>query len=195
MSGERTAEILLETKVVTLSPLDPYTYTSGILSPIYCNNRRLISLPDERDRIVEGFIDLIGESSFDVVAGTESAGIPWSSYVGDRLRKPNVYVKKAQKEHGLKNLVEGILEQDQITLVTEDLISTGGSSIAVVKAIREAGGIVNDCYAIFTYELQKSIDSFEEAVCRLHTLTNFTTLVDVALSSNYIDEQEREIYF
>lgn len=193
--AEQIAKLLLEIKAVTLNLKQPYRYTSGILSPIYCDNRLIISYPDKRQQVIDAFLKLIEEQNiqFDIAAGTATAGIPHAAWLADRLNKPMVYVRGKAKGHGKQNQIEGVLEKGQTTLVIEDLISTGGSSVAAGLSLREAGATVNDCIAIFTYQMQKSIDAFKEADIHLHTLSDFTTLINVAVQENYITEEEKKL--
>ncbi len=186
--SEDTAKILLEIKAVTLKPEKPYRYASGILSPIYCDNRLLMFYVDEREQIINYFIQTIKQNNlqFDIIAGTSTAGIPHAAWLAEKLKKPMIYIRSKAKEHGKANQVEGKLEKGQKVLVIEDLISTGGSSVAAVEAAREAGGIVTDCLAIFTYEMQKAKDRFKQADCNVITLSNFSTLIRIAGENNYI---------
>ena len=193
---KEVAKILLEGGAVTLSPTKPYTYASGIKSPIYCDNRVLMAYHDKRKKIVEYFVEVIKEmEEFDVLAGTATAGISWAAWIADKLEKPMIYIRGKSKEHGKQKLIEGNLEQGQKVLIVEDLISTGGSSIAAVEAVREFGAEVTGCIAIFTYELEKSKNKFEEAKCKLVTLSNFSTLVEIASETNCINEEDKEVFF
>lgn len=188
--GEKIAKILLRIKAVALNAEEPFRYASGISSPIYCDNRLLISNPVEWEEIIESMITLIinkiGLENIDLIAGTATAGIPHAAYISERLKLPMVYVRGESSEHGKKRKVEGLLEKSQRVLVVEDLISTGGSSIKAVKAVREAGGIVENCLAIFTYEFENTKKEFDEAHCNLITLSNFNTLIKVASDLEYI---------
>jgi len=187
------ASVLLDIKAVTLSPNKPYTWASGIKSPIYCDNRLLISYPDKRTVIRDAFIETIKENDieFDIIAGTSTSGIPHAAWLADKLNKPMIYVKKKAKDYGQQKLIEGVLEKGQKVLIIEDLISTGGSSLAVVEAVRDAGGIVTHCLAIFTYQLDKATAKFKDADCTALTLSNFSTLVKQAERLKYITEQEK----
>jgi len=189
MFEEKVAEILLKANAVTLSPKKPYKFASGILSPVYCDNRILMSYPKERSIITNFFIKLIKNKKlkFNIIAG-----IPWAAFIAQRLKKPMIYVRKEAKEHGKENLIEGKLEKGKKVLVIEDLISTGSSSIAAVNAVRSANCIVTDCLAIFTYEMKKSKNLFENEKCKLHALSNFRALVDVASKSGYIRKDDKE---
>ena len=194
MNEKQVSKILLEVKAITLSPKEPYTFVSGIKSPIYCDNRLLMSYPKQREAVVGYFLDAIKASdlNFDVVAGTATAGISWAAWVADKHGKPMIYIRGEKKEHGKENRIEGKLEEGQRVLVLEDLISTGGSSFSAVEAVREAGGIVDYCVAIFTYEMEKAKNKFAEGKCELIALSNFSTLVATAAEGNYIDNEQKE---
>ncbi|MBN2453931.1 orotate phosphoribosyltransferase [Candidatus Woesearchaeota archaeon] len=189
------AEILLRKDAVTLRPENPFKYASGILSPIYCDNRILMSYVKERTKIVDFFLEAIRKNDLDVdvIAGTEAAGIPWAAWIAARLNKPMVFVRKKQKDHGKENRIEGHLHKSTNVVVIEDLVSTGGSSLAAVEAVREAGGDVIACVAIFDYGMAASKKAFEAAKCRLISLSNFQTLVDVAVKKGYIKSDEKKL--
>ncbi len=193
--AEQIAKILLEIKAVTLNVKQPYRYTSGILSPIYCDNRLVISYPEKRQQVIQAFIQLIENQAleFDVVAGTATAGIPHAAWIAEHFNKPMVYVRGKAKGHGKQNQIEGHLTPGQKALVIEDLVSTGGSSVDAGLALRDAGATVTDCLAIFTYQLATSIDAFQKAEIKLHTLTNFPSLLGVAVNEHYISEAEKNI--
>jgi orotate phosphoribosyltransferase len=195
MDEREVARILLEVKAVTLSPKKPYKFVSGILSPIYCDNRLLMSYPDQRKRIIRGFIDLIEKNKieFDVIGGIASSGIAHAAWIAERLNKPMIYIRKRTKEHGKENLIEGKLDKGEKVLVIEDLISTGGSAINGVESVRANGGKVDHCLAIFTYEMEKSKEGFKNIDCKLLTLTNFSTLIDEAIRNHYIKEEDKEM--
>ncbi len=179
--SEEVARVLLEIGAVTLSPSKPFRYASGILSPIYCDNRLLMSHPDPWQGVINAMlkiiVNVIGRANIDVIGGTSTAGIPHAAYISDRLKMPMIYIKAAAEEHGKKSKIEGRLEAGSRVLVIEDLISTGGSSVRAVESVRDAGGIVDHCLAIFTYEMEQAAHAFAEAGCRLHTLTGFSTLI------------------
>lgn len=194
MNAEQIAKMLLEIKAVTLSVNPPYTWTSGIKSPIYCDNRLIMSYPKKRKQVRDAFIGLIDKIGleFDVIAGVATAGIPHAAFIADALDKPMIYIRGKAKGHGKENQIEGKLEKGQKALVIEDLISTGGSTINAVNAIRIAGGIVTDCFAVFNYELEKSKKAFKESNANLYTLSNFSTLVRVATEENYLGLEDKE---
>lgn len=191
------AKELLAIKAVTLSPNEPYRYTSGILSPIYCDNRLWMSYPKQWEMLVNSMTNVIihkiGLLNIDVIAGTSTAGISHASYLAGRLNLPLIYVKSKIEEHGKFTHIEGDLKPNQRVLLIEDLISTGGSSIACVDALRQAGGKVNQCMAIFTYEFAKSIENFANQNVTVIPLTNFSTLVEVAVENGYLKPSEKEL--
>ncbi|MCK4714016.1 MAG: orotate phosphoribosyltransferase, partial [Candidatus Aenigmarchaeota archaeon] len=182
------AKLLLKTKAVTLSTSKPFTWASGIHSPIYTDNRVLLSHPIERRVVIDAFVEEIQNEcpDFDVIAGVATSGIPWASWVAEEMDKPLVYVRGKKKDHGRENLIEGRLEKGRKVVVIEDLISTGGSSVSAVEAIRQAGAEVSHCFAIFTYGLKKSVETFKNADCKLITLTDFSTLAELASETGYI---------
>ncbi len=189
------AKILLNSGAVVLNPAEPFTYASGIKSPIYCDNRTLISLTKERAEIVNGFLFLINsfKLNFDVVAGTSTAGIPWAAWLADKLAKPLVYVRAEAKGHGKGNQVEGQIKPGQKVLLIEDLVSTGGSSIKCVEALKEAKTQLVACLAIFTYQMKAAINAFNAAGVTLHTLSDFHTLISVAGDLKLVNEKDRAV--
>jgi orotate phosphoribosyltransferase len=162
--AREVAEYLLEIKAVILNPQEPFTWTSGIKSPIYCDNRKTLSYPKVRTYIKTAFSDIINEEfkGADVIAGVATAGIPHGALVADVLNLPFVYVRDKAKGHGLENQIEGKLEKGQKIVVIEDLISTGGSSLKAVDALTQAGGTVLGLGAIFTYGFDKADKAFQE---------------------------------
>lgn len=176
---KQIAQILLDLNAVQIKTNPPFTWTSGIKSPIYCDNRLIISDVEGRRKVVAGFIKLLENLDFDVVGGTATAGIPWAAFLAEELDLPMIYIRGDAKKHGKQNQIEGTLQEGQKVLIVEDLISTGKSSIAAAEAVREAGGIVKDVVAIFTYELLKGIEAFAQADLRFHALTDFPTLMGV----------------
>jgi len=186
------ADFLLEIKAVILNAADPFTWASGIKSPIYCDNRKTLSHPKVRNFIKTSFADLIDDEfgDTDVIAGVATAGIPHGALVADVLNLPFVYVRDKPKGHGLENQIEGKLEPGQRVFVIEDLISTGGSSLKAVEALRSAGAEVVGLGAIFTYGFPQAQEAFDMANCKAVTLTNYDTLLDIALRNNYIKQEE-----
>ncbi len=186
------AEILLDIRAVTLRPSPPFRWVSGMVAPIYVDNRLIMSFPAERKTIVSCMSKLVNNMGLDpdVIAGVATSGIPWAAWLAADLGKPMIYVRKSAKDHGKENLVEGKLEKGQRVLLVEDLISTGGSAISAIEAVREAGGILKDCMAIFTYGFKESVQNFDESGCRLITLSDFSTLVKVASEMGRIKEED-----
>ena len=194
MDAKDVAKILLEIKAVTLNCEKPYRYVSGILSPIYTDNRLLMSYPEKRRKIIDALIEKAREKNleFEVVAGTASAGICHAAWLSDKVDKPMVYVRKASKEHGQQRLIEGRLEKGQRVLLVEDLVSTGGSSLKALEALRQEGAVVDEVLAIFSYGMEKARKGFEEAKAKLINLTDVKTLVEVAVEMDYLKAEEKE---
>ncbi|HLC65165.1 MAG TPA: orotate phosphoribosyltransferase [Candidatus Nanoarchaeia archaeon] len=193
MPSKEVAKILLKQKAVLLRPDNPFTWSSGIKSPIYTDNRKLISSVDEREKIVSGLVSLAKKEKFDVIAGTATAGIPWAAFVAQKLKKPMIYVRSKPKEHGTGSSIEGELKKGQRVIVIEDLISTGSSSLSVVAEIRKAGGIVKSTVGIFSYGFKSARDGFGRAKLKLVTLTDFSTLIKEAVREKYITEKQKSI--
>ncbi len=188
--NEEIARMLLEKEAVKLNAKDPFTFASGIRSPIYCDNRQMIAHPDEREQIVDAFVSESQSYDFDIVAGTSTAGIPWASWISDKLNKPMAYVRGSKKGHGVGNQIEGADVDGKKVLIIEDLISTGGSSFSAVEAVREAGGSCVAVVAIFTYDFKKAGNIFKKGGCKLLTITNFSTLVKVAEKDGNLTDRE-----
>ncbi|WP_028595794.1 orotate phosphoribosyltransferase [Paenibacillus assamensis] len=186
------ANHLLTIQAVALRPNDPFTWTSGIRSPIYCDNRLTMGYPEIRNAIAEGFAQLVREHAPDaeVIAGTATAGIPHAAWVADKLGLPMAYVRDKAKGHGKQNQIEGSIKPGQKVVVIEDLISTGGSSIKAAQAIREVGAEPMAVMAIFSYEFDKATDGFAQANVPLHTLSNYTALIKAAVEMNVIEEKD-----
>nr|WP_086330169.1 orotate phosphoribosyltransferase [Enterococcus sp. 4G2_DIV0659]OTO10556.1 orotate phosphoribosyltransferase [Enterococcus sp. 4G2_DIV0659] len=189
------AKDLLEIEAVFLSPNDPFTWASGIKSPIYCDNRITMSYPKVRKEIAKGLAEKIKEAypDVEVIAGTATAGIPHAAWVADLLDLPMVYIRSKAKEHGKGNQIEGRIAKGQKMVVIEDLISTGGSVLEASDAAKREGADVLGVAAIFTYELPKGKEAFEANKMDLITLTNYSTLIDAALESNYIEETDVDL--
>lgn len=187
------AQTLLQIKAVKLNPQYPFTWSSGLLSPIYCDNRKLLSHPNAR-LFIKAALQLgsMRFSQFDYVAGVATAGIPHGTLLADTLGVPFIYVRDKQKKHGLQNQIEGELKQGARVLVVEDLISTGGSSLRAVDAIREAGAHVVGVLAIFSYGFDKAAEAFKAHKCPLETLSDYDTLVKEALRTGYINSHEAD---
>lgn len=190
--AKRVASVLLETEAVRLNVAEPFTFVSGIKSPIYCDNRKVIGYPEGRGAVVEGFVELLADKEYDVLAGTATAGIPWAAFVADRLNVPMAYIRSAKKAHGAGNQIEGADLKGKRVVVIEDLISTGGSSIKAVEAAREAGAESVEVVAIFSYEFEKAHKAFDEANCPWVTLSNFSHLIGLATEKEYLKSDEAE---
>ncbi|WP_332632172.1 orotate phosphoribosyltransferase [Halalkalibacter flavus] len=190
---EQIAKHLLDIGAVHLRPNDPFTWTSGMKSPIYCDNRLTLSYPAVRKDIISGFANLLEGIEVDVIAGTATAGIPHAALLADKLGLPMIYVRGSAKGHGKQNQIEGKIEKGQKVVLVEDLISTGGSVIQAAEALRESGAEVVAIVAIFTYEFQKAYDALKEANLPTHVLTSYSTLLTVAKEQGTItaDQEQR----
>ncbi|WP_424696463.1 orotate phosphoribosyltransferase [Granulicatella elegans] len=190
----KLAKELLAIEAVALRPNDYFTWTSGIKSPIYCDNRITMSYPSIRREIAAGMVEVIKEKypAVEVIAGTATAGIPHAAWVSELLDLPMIYVRDSAKKHGKTNQIEGRVLEGQKVVIIEDLISTGLSSLKVTKALREAGAEVLGVVAIFSYELKKAQAAFEEAGVEYITLTNYPVLVEEAVAIDYIHQDDVE---
>lgn len=188
------AKKLLQIKAIKLSPQSPFTWASGLKSPIYCDNRIVLSHPDIRNFIIEQFIQsAISFQPFDTIAGVATAGIPHGALIADRMGLPFVYIRSKAKSHGRQNLIEGELKGGENVLVVEDLISTGGSCLQAVEALRNAQCEVKGVLAIFTYGFEQAKEAFSNANCSFKTLSNYSALLKEALKINYITSDEYEL--
>lgn len=187
--------MLLEIKAVTLSPKNPYRFVSGILSPIYTDNRLLMGYPLKRKEITIYMAHLIKDLSLepDVIAGTSTAGIPPAAWLAELLNLPMIYVRSEKKEHGKGRQVEGLLKKGANVVLVEDLISTGKSSLSAIDAIRQEGGKVNTCIAFFSYGLSDSEKAYKTRKVSLYTLTSLDVLVDMAQKMKLIAPQEKSV--
>ncbi|MCA0428999.1 MAG: orotate phosphoribosyltransferase [Bacteroidetes bacterium] len=186
----KVAEFLLQIKAIKLQPENPFTWASGWKSPIYCDNRKTLSYPQIRTYIRQQFVETINKhfAKPDVIAGVATGGIAQGALVAQEMGLPFVYVRSEAKKHGLTNMIEGDIESGQSVVVIEDLISTGGSSLKAVNALRERGCVVKGMAAIFTYGFDEANKNFKEAKCTLKTLSDYTTLIDAAVKKNFISE-------
>jgi len=193
-SAKRIAEYLLQIKAIKLQPSNPFTWASGWKSPIYCDNRKTLSFPEVRSYIRDSFAELISElyPHAELIAGVATGAIAHGALTADKLGKPFIYVRSEAKEHGLGNQIEGFYEKGRKVVVVEDLISTGGSSLNAVKALRAAECEVLGMVAIFTYEFKKASDGFAAEKCNLNTLCNYSTLIDTAVKAGYVTESDVE---
>lgn len=192
ITKETIAKDLLSIKAVFLKPQDPFTWASGIKSPIYCDNRLTLSFPKVRSDVENGLAEAVKKyyPDADVLMGTSTAGIAHAAITATILDMPMGYVRSGHKDHGRQNQIEGKLEKGQKVVVIEDLISTGGSVLEVVDVLREAGAEVLGIISIFTYGLQKGIDRLAAANVENHSLSDFGTLVKVAAKEGYIKPEE-----
>lgn len=190
----KIAKHLLDIEAVALRPNDYFTWTSGIKSPIYCDNRITMSYPAIRREIAAGMSEVIKAKfpEVEVVAGTATAGIPHAAWVSEVLDLPMIYVRDSAKKHGKTNQIEGRLLEGQKVVIIEDLISTGLSSLKVAKALEEDGAVVLGVVAIFSYELKKAQDAFAADKVKYHTLTNYNYLIEEAVASDYIKQEDVE---
>ncbi len=194
ITKETIAKDLLSIKAVFLKPQDPFTWASGIKSPIYCDNRLTLSFPSVRSDVETGLAETVKKyyPDAEVLMGTSTAGIAHAAITATILDMPMGYVRSGHKDHGRQNQIEGKLEKGQKVVVIEDLISTGGSVLEVVDVLREAGADVLGIVSIFTYGLQKGIDRLAAANVENHSLSDFGTLVNVAAEEGYIKPEEVE---
>ena len=191
---KRIAKDLLSIGAVFLRPEEPFTWASGIKSPVYCDNRLTLTAPAVRDDIENGLAELVRKyyPEAEVLMGTSTAGIAHAAITGHILNMPMGYVRSGNKDHGRQNRIEGKLEPGQKVVVVEDLISTGGSVIEVVDALREAGAEVLGIVSIFTYGMQKGLDRMAESNVINHSLTNFDVITKVAAEEGYIKPEDVE---
>ncbi len=194
MREEQTARDLLKIRAVFFRPDEPFTWASGIKSPVYCDNRLTLSDPAVRADVENGLAEIVREHypEAEVLMGTSTAGIAHAAIVGWLLGLPMGYVRGGAKDHGRKNQIEGRLAPGQKVVVIEDLISTGGSVLEVVEVLREAGAEVLGVASIFTYGMQKGLWRLEEAEVKNVSLTNFDAVVDAAAAEGYIRPGDRE---
>ena len=185
---------LLQIKAVKLSPKAPFTWASGLKSPIYCDNRITLSYPAVRTYIRQQFVEKLMQTfgKPDVIAGVATGGIAQGALVAQEMGLPFCYVRSEKKSHGMQNQIEGSLTPGQSVVVIEDLVSTGKSSLLAVDALREAGAEVKGMLAIFTYQLQSAADNFKAKECELITLTNYETLIHKAIEENYITPDDQQ---
>ncbi len=192
---QAVAKSLLDIKAVLLRPNEPFTWASGWLSPIYCDNRRLLSYPQARENVCRWMADIIKEkyADADVIAGVATGAIAHGYLVAHMLQKPFVYVRPKPKDHGTGSQIEGILPAGSKVVVVEDLISTGKSSLAAVHALYEAGADVLGMVAIFSYNFNHARKAFEDADVELTTLSNYDTLISVAHQIGYVRDEDINI--
>lgn len=193
-SSRELAAILLQINAIRLSPHQPFTWASGLQSPVYCDNRLILSYPAYRNKAIEGLQALAGQyGPIDAIAGVATAGIPHGMLLADRLSLPFLYVRSQPKGHGKGNQIEGVLQPGQRLLVIEDLISTGGSSLQAVQALRDAGAEVAAVLALFSYSMTEAEQRFSTASVPLATVSNYPAVVDVALQHGAISTDEHDL--
>jgi orotate phosphoribosyltransferase len=190
--SKMVAEYLLQIKAIKLEPSNPFTWASGWKSPIYCDNRKTLSFPEVRNYIRDVFAKKVKETypQVEVIAGVATGAIAIGMLVADTLDLPFVYIRSTAKGHGLGNQIEGSYKEGDKVVVIEDLISTGGSSLSAVSALREAKCDVLGMLAIFTYGFQKSVDAFKDANCNLETLSDYDVLAELAVEKGYVTSDE-----
>ena len=193
--AQQLAKISLEIGAIKINPQNPFTWASGYRMPLYNDNRMLLGNASYRTLIAEGMQAIIQKENIpvDAVAGVATAGIPHATSLANLIQLPLIYVRSSPKEHGMKNQVEGILQSGQAVVVVEDLISTGGSALKAVDTIREAGGVVEHCFGIFGYGFPEAQERFEKSQCRLHTLLDLDSLLQVAIKEGRISPEERQV--
>ncbi len=194
-TAKKTAELLLQIKAIKLEPQQPFTWASGWKSPIYCDNRIILSYPVIRNYVRENFAKQIEEKygKPDVIAAVATGAIGIGMLVAEYLSLPFAYVRPEPKAHGRQNQIEGNLEEGQTVVVIEDLISTGNSSLNAVKALKEAGANVKGMFSIFTYGFDTSVENFKDLEIELHTLSDYENLIETAQNTNYINTEEAGI--
>lgn len=188
------AQSLLQIKAIKLSPTNFFTWASGWKSPIYCDNRKILSFPDVRRDVYESFSRIISRrfDNVDVIAGVATGAIAHGVLVAEYMEKPFIYVRSSPKAHGLANQIEGSFQPGQKVVVIEDLVSTGGSSLSAVEALRDAGCDVLGMVAIFSYGFDVARENFEKAGVELITLSNYETLIEMGAKDGYIKPEELE---
>jgi len=196
MTNEKAiAEKLLQINAVKLNLKEPFTWASGWMSPIYCDNRRILSFPFARDFVKSELSNVVFEKfpETELLAGVATAGIAWGAMVADQLKLPYIYVRPKPKEHGMGNQVEGYFEKGQKTVVIEDLVSTGKSSLQVVDVLKNAGVEVIGMVSIFTYDFPVAAEAFVNAGLKYYTLTNYPVLIQLAIEKGIVSKDEEEI--
>jgi len=193
-TAKQIAEYLLQIKAIKLQPATPFTWASGWKSPIYCDNRKTLSFPQVRSYIKEAFAQTVKEKypDVEVIAGVATGAIALGALVADEMNLPMVYIRSSAKSHGMENLIEGNIQKGQKVVVIEDLISTGGSSLKAVEALRKAGCEVMGMVAIFTYDFKVAADNFKNAQCQCSTLSDYNVMIERAVEIGYIKESDVE---
>ena len=189
---ERVAKALFDVKAVKINVNEPFTFASGIKSPIYCDNRFVLGFSDERDVIVDGFVQAI-DSDADVIVGVATAGIPWASFIADRMKKPLAYVRNKPKDHGAGKQIEGAKVKGKKVVVIEDLITTGKSSLIAVNVLQKEGVADMEVKSIFTYGFDAAKENYDKFNCKFSSLSNFNVLINLLKNTDYLTKEEAEI--
>lgn len=189
---ERVAKALFDVKAVKINVNEPFTFASGIKSPIYCDNRFVLGFSDERDVIVDGFVQAI-DSDADVIVGVATAGIPWASFIADRKKKPLAYVRNKPKDHGAGKQIEGAEVKGKKVVVIEDLITTGKSSLIAVDVLQKEGVADMEVKSIFTYGFDAAKENYDKFNCKFSSLSNFNVLINLLKNTDYLTKEEAEI--
>ena len=189
---ERVAKALFDVKAVKINVNEPFTFVSGIKSPIYCDNRFVLGFSDERDVIVDGFVQAI-DSDADVIVGVATAGIPWASFIADRMKKPLAYVRNKPKDHGAGKQIEGAEVKGKKVVVIEDLITTGKSSLIAVDVLQKEGVADMEVKSIFTYGFDATKENYDKFNCKFSSLSNFNVLINLLKNTDYLTKEEAEI--
>ena len=189
---ERVAKALFDVKAVKINVNEPFTFASGIKSPIYCDNRFVLGFSDERDVIVDGFVQAI-DSDADVIVGVATAGIPWASFIADRMKKPLAYVRNKPKDHGAGKQIEGAEVKGKKVVVIEDLITTGKSSLIAVDVLQKEGVADMEVESIFTYGFDAAKENYDKFNCKFSSLSNFNVLINLLKNTDYLTKEEAEI--
>ncbi|ASQ49109.1 orotate phosphoribosyltransferase [Leptotrichia sp. oral taxon 498] len=189
---ERVAKALFDVKAVKINVNEPFTFASGIKSPIYCDNRFVLGFSDERDVIVDGFVQAI-DSDADVIVGVATAGIPWASFIADRMKKPLAYVRNKPKDHGAGKQIEGAEVKGKKVVVIEDLITTGKSSLIAVDVLQKEGVADMEVKSIFTYGFDAAKENYNKFNCKFSSLSNFNVLINLLKNTDYLTKEEAEI--
>ncbi|WP_435308950.1 orotate phosphoribosyltransferase [Sebaldella termitidis] len=187
---EQTAKILFDLKAVKINVKEPFTFSSGIKSPIYCDNRVILGYLEAREQIVQGFLDIIDTENTDVIAGVATAGISWAAFIAEKLGKPMAYVRSKPKGHGVGRQIEGAETAGKRVAVIEDLISTGGSSINAAEVLRNSGAESVEVKAIFSYNFKSAFENFEKINCKWATISDFDILIELLKNEKYLNETE-----
>ena len=192
--SDEVATILVDVGCVIFRPRQPFKFDSGIISPVYVDNRLLISRTQERKSVIEYLTQKIKKTgNFDIIAGTATAGIPHAAWISDRLNLPMVYVRSAPKEHGRGTQVEGSTKRGDKVLVVEDMVSTAGSSLRVIDALRKLGADVTDEIAIYTHGLSESYQNFKKAKIRFHYLTDLENVIKIAVEKGFLKSEHASV--